>query len=886
LRNRFVVAVLLVLSLSSVAKEQPLAAILVYDGPAGVAYAQYTDFAINAKRELYTCSGQPLSGNEYKHQGKLLLTPGIVLTRAADGSLSLATDAKPTCVLPSNVKLEGGRTYQLKEIVDIAMISGAAVGSTNAGPTPPTAILPGMQIYVLGAPDTEFAEFLRASRANTIPVWSDYLKLYAGSTHGGTARKSLAELILAEADRNLADYRRATPRQPADFDKLRKARIAGEEANRVLPANVGSEKLRRDIDAELQRELNASHDELNAYLKAVTDHTRGYDRLAKAQAHLQNVAVADAAFPPADKVKGELLTQSELLTNTIAAAEAQIADKRFDQAYSIISRYKGFAPEVPRVDAVIAAAFAYRRDRGLKYAQESNWESAIKEFNKALEYSNDPAAAEQLKQAQEQLRQSQDTEGLQKATSDAEALAKAGQYIEAYQSLELLPERQRASVATEMEKLKRPYFDDLARRSTALLHVHMPIRTRADENGVRQALDYLERAVRLTDDDPVKIKRDSVSDKITEYYLKEALRVLQKPRGSGLGLGWLLLKEAEKFKPDHDELRNQLTKYTPDYETHAKLSIAVRFRDQTSRRENPGFADQLADTLATGLESSGIPGIKVVTQQRLSEGDSDTSAPTSLANFQILGNIITHHVDKKIDSQPQTSHYRAGHREVKNPAWIEQKRKVDALQQEFDTTKISAANAVASKQKKQIAELAAALEKTTKDLTEARRKLDALPESTLEDIIQPYNYIRRNVQLVATVEVSFRLTDPYGQTSVPADSVKSELTKGFVVLENVKADDVDGVVAESPMPDEGELLGEAETKAKGELVKKLVDQLTLVPGKVLEEARAALARGDQEGAAEKYVLYLNATAAKPSQERQEAQQFLRNEFNISTLTAQ
>ena len=35
MRNRFLVAVLLILSLSSVAKEQPLAAILVYDGPAG-----------------------------------------------------------------------------------------------------------------------------------------------------------------------------------------------------------------------------------------------------------------------------------------------------------------------------------------------------------------------------------------------------------------------------------------------------------------------------------------------------------------------------------------------------------------------------------------------------------------------------------------------------------------------------------------------------------------------------------------------------------------------------------------------------------------------------------------------------------------------------------
>src|ERR1051325_2720598 len=110
-----------------------------------------------------------------------------------------------------------------------------------------------------------------------------------------------------------------------------------------------------------------------------------------------------------------------------------------------------------------------------------------------------------------------------------------------------------------------------------------------------------------------------------------------------------------------------------------------------------------------------MPGIKVVMQpQRLSESD-DSSASTSLANFQILGNILNHRVDKKIDSQPLTSHYRAGHREVKNPAWIEQKRQVDTLEQEVDTTKLAATNAAASKAKKQAADLAAKLEKITKD---------------------------------------------------------------------------------------------------------------------------------------------------------------------------
>ncbi len=885
MRNRFLVSLLFIVSLSASAKEQPLAAILVFDGPSGPAYVQVTDFTINGKHELYTCSGQSLSGNDYKHQGKMLLASGMVLTRAADGSLSLAGDP-PICVLPGNLKVEGGRTYQVKDLVDLAILSGSMTPSSNAGAQTPSTILPGMQIYVLATPDAELAEFLRASRANTIPIWSDYLKLYAGSPHGGQARSALTALIIGEGERYIAEYRKAAPKQASDFEKLRKARLAAEDANRVLPANAGSEKLKLAVTSELEKELALGHDELNAYLTAVNDKKPGYDHFAKAQAHLQNVVSADSAYPPADKVKGELLTQSELLANTIAAAEAQVAANKLDQAYGIIARFKGFAPEIPRVAAVIDVAFRARRDRGARAAQDGDYERAIVEYKKALEYNSDPAVAEQLKSAEQQLQQLQDTDSLQKAVTDAEALAKANQYIEAYQSLEALPQRQRATIADELEKLKKPYFDDLTRRATALLRVHLPIRGRADENAVREALDYLDRAAKVVDDDPVKIKRDMVSDKITEYYMKEASRVLQKPRGSGLGLGWLLLKEGERFKPDNDDLRNQLTKYSPDYDTHSKLSVAIRFRDQTSRRDNPGFADQLADTLASGVESSGLPGVKAVVLRRLSETESDTPSSASLANYVVLGNIVNHQVEKKIDSEPLTSHYRAGHREVKNPAWVDAKRQVDALQSELDTEKIAAANAANSKQKARSAELVGAMEKTTRDLNEARKKLDELPETTVQDIIEPYNYIRRNVQLVATVEVSFRLTDPFAQTPGPVDTVKSELPKSFVVLENVKPEDVDGIVGAATMPDESALLAQAEARAQKDLVKKIVDQLTLLPNKVLEEARAALSRGDQEGAAEKYVLYLNATTAKASQERGEAQQFLRNQFNISTSIVQ
>jgi hypothetical protein len=113
--------------------------------------------------------------------------------------------------------------------------------------------------------------------------------------------------------------------------------------------------------------------------------------------------------------------------------------------------------------------------------------------------------------------------------------------------------------------------------------------------------------------------------------------------------------------------------------------------------------------------------------------------------------------------------------------------------------------------------------------------------------------------------------------------VRVEIPKAAVLLENVKPEDVDGIVEQGVPPDEHQLLAEAEAKAVNDLVSRLIQRVAEIPGKVLEEARAHAARGDAEAAAEKYVLYLNSTRPQASAERTEAQNFLRKEFNVGAV---
>ncbi len=64
-------------------------------------------------------------------------------------------------------------------------------------------------------------------------------------------------------------------------------------------------------------------------------------------------------------------------------------------------------------------------------------------------------------------------------------------------------------------------------------------------------------------------------------------------------------------RSDAGSIHDEMTLANPAHQLRSRLSLRVTFRDRTSRREAVDFAPQLTDSLAAGLESSGL-NIKVV----------------------------------------------------------------------------------------------------------------------------------------------------------------------------------------------------------------------------------------------------------------------------------
>jgi hypothetical protein len=135
-----------------------------------------------------------------------------------------------------------------------------------------------------------------------------------------------------------------------------------------------------------------------------------------------------------------------------------------------------------------------------------------------------------------------------------------------------------------------------------------------------------------------------------------------------------------------------MAQYATLYQLRAWLSVGIMLRDQTSRRDSPGFDDQLADAIANGLESSGVS-VEVV---RKSSDVADALQP----NFMLVGEVLEHRFVKSTNLETPYSKYRAGTHEIKNPAWLQAKSDYESAQRQLATAQRALADAQSQRKKK------------------------------------------------------------------------------------------------------------------------------------------------------------------------------------------
>jgi hypothetical protein len=301
-------------------------------------------------------------------------------------------------------------------------------------------------------------------------------------------------------------------------------------------------------------------------------------------------------------------------------------------------------------------------------------------------------------------------------------------------------------------------------------------------------------------------------------------------------------------------------------------------RDQTSRRDSPGFTDQLVDAIANGLESSGVP-VDVV---RKPSEVADALQP----NFMLVGEVLEHRVVKNVNVEAPQSNYQAGTHETRNPAWLQAKSDYESAQQQLAAAQQALADAQSQHKKKDIVAAANdSVQDAQKHADELRHKLETTDQTRVEPVVEPYHYTKKTVDLSASVELAFHINDRSGNVIGQPVDVHKTNHKTAVVLQDVKPEDSEGVTNQGVDPDEAQFLTDLEIAARNAMVEAVREKASELPAKILDEARIHAQQGDSDGAAELYVMYLNSTPEAASPEHDEAAKFLHDRFNLAAPIA-
>lgn len=859
-----------------------MTAIELYDGASGGAYMQVSDVLINGKVELRTCAAvgtNPIEKSEYNKLPKLALAVGGVLERSQDGLLRYSLQGgAPVCVVPENIKFEHNGSLTPSAIAEMADFRARALAPGTDGTAIPVSLKKGVKLVFVAAPDVEQAEFLLAQRVGSDAAWQKYLAKYPTSTHASTAKRVLASLYIAAGETAFNAYQSsgATP----SYADLKTARAKALLAHSVLPNSEGEVKLSSEITSSLGSLVAKGQGELDAYNAALSSSTPGYSHLQNAKAVADSVGEVDPAFVPLANLKAEIQKASDALDAALHSAESSITAKNWDEALQAIKPYRPFAPEEPRITQIIDSVYTANLIQAQQLDATKDWKKAIDFYRDALRAKETPEARDALNAATKEYEAAEDEAAAKAALEKSKTYELQNDMIPAYETLINLTPPQRVLVKDDIARLEPNYVIAASARAKEIAKAYPTIQGMGDEKAVENGYALLQRAIELSSVDADKqsyqLRAQNLADELSSWFLDRAKHSLQKPLGSGTELGWSYLKEAEAYKAANlEQVRDQMKLAEIAHDMHSRLSIRTQFRDQTSQRQSEGFASQMENAIAAGLDTSTMS-VKVIRS-------TDAARPDVEPDFQISGDVLEHNISAPPTIESIDSKYVAGVHEIPSEEWNKLNRQYDSATSELHTAQAALQGAEAKGNKKTVQEATNNVTLAQKKVDDIRIQLDATAKSHTEDIIRPYSYKKTTYNVINRIVLQFRLDDSLsGQKGEPVQISKEE-RKQFVVISDVMPNDVDHVKAEGTIPDKEELLNELENTAREELIKKVQEKVVELPHKIYEDAQKRETDGYADDAGEAYMRYLYVAPVEQAAEREHAEKFLKEQFNFQTF---
>jgi len=859
----------------ALAKDSTLSAIEIYDGPTGVTYIQLTEILINSKTEMRDCTpyrAADIDKSTYGKLEKVVLAEGGILERGADGVMQYRNGQGATlCAVPVNVKFDHNAAYSLSALADMAVLRATPIGPSGGTPTVAPPIRKGTTLYFVPVPNIELAEFLRARRASDIPDWQSFLTKFPASPHLAEAKRALATLFIESGEASFATYAASAAKDSPSYNDLKAAKTKSDQAHILTPNLDSSVKLEREVRGSLESIVAQGRTELTAFHTALTAHTAGYVHLQNAKKFSDIVSGIDPLLQSGQNLQADVLQDENSFEAQVQSAVFAQNAKQYDQAFSYVQPFRAFADEESRVAAVIESTYTYHLSRGSQFKQDSDWKNAIAEYEKAVSTKDTPEAQQALSSARDLKVVFENKAAAAKARETSQTYESQHNMIRAYEVLANLPEPQRKLVTAEMKALEPGYVTAASDEAKGLRQAHDPIHGLADEQGIENAYRLLQNAYALSQNESYRDRMNRFGNELSAYLLEQAKHYLGKPGGSGTELGWTYLTEAEGYKAENlDAVRDTMESAKTAHSMRSKLSIRVQFRDQTSQRESAGFADQLENAIATGLQNASVP-VKVIAY-----GDKTVVEP----DFQLVGDVMQHHCPYEQNLESPESKYLAGQREVPSEEWNKANRIYEKAQVELQAAQAARLTAEQRKDKKEIEEATRMLAEAQKTSDRAQDKLDATPKTVSEPIYHTYKYTRRTITVHGAIKLQFHIEDSLNARIGDPVLVEKKLEKPFVLLEGVNAEDTEGIKTSGTAPDVPQIMSALESDTLESLVGAVRKKVEDLPKILYRNAASSESAGDLDGAGELYLRFLKITPGGETEERTKAANFLHEQFNM------
>jgi hypothetical protein len=868
---------------AALAKDPSVMAIELYDGSAGPAYIQLGDVLINGKAGLKDCTPSgtsPIDKSVYSKFEKIMLNVGAVLERGADGVLRYSNVGGPAiCVVPENVKFEHSASLSPASIAEQAQLIGRPIAPGTDGANMAQPMKRGVKLIFVPASNVELAEFLLAQRTSSIAKWRSYLGKYPASPHAEQAKSALAMLYVEAGEKALSAYEKSAATASPSYSDLKESKAQDDLARAVRSSLDSPAKLAAEIGRSLSALTDKGRAELDSYIKALAAGTPGYGHLQTARGLAEAITGIDPDFQPGTKLLNDVVQAKNAFESALASASAAIAAKQMDDALQVVIPFRAFAEEEPRIAQVIDAAYTYHYELGKQADLKQDWQTSVSEYQKAAKVKDTAEVDASLKEATQQLAIFQDNLAARTALESSNNFEAQKDFIDAYEVLFNLPASQRKIVADDIARLTPGYIQAASDKAKSITKNYPTIQGIGDERQVEQAYTLLQRTYPLIDEESTKAayqtRMENLADELSAWFLERSKHYNEKPAGSGTEVGWAYLREAESYKAANlEQVRDQNKVAGPAHSMHSKISIRVHFVDQTSLRESTDFMHQLEDAIITGLEAPAFHATTVRYGETISGVEPD---------FQLEGNILEHEITEIPTAVSKDSKYRTGTHPEPNEAWNKANRAYEDARDQLQADQSSLTVAQTKNNKKEIIELSQTISNDHKLVSNAEAQRDALPQYLTKDDIRTYQYTLKTIDIKNKIKLQFRISRTQSGQLGDAVVVEKEDPKQYELVEDVKADDTEGVKLKETTPNIREMQTALENSARDALIEVVQAKVRELPGKIYEEAKAREQEEDLDDAGEAYLRYLSVTSNDKTPERLHAEQFLREQFNFSSF---